>query len=258
MINKNYLKLIRSNHRFEENNFIYQIIAKRIVDSIDLLNLEVKNILELGINDNIIYNHVRNKFIIADTYRSDINLTKSILTKKNRYISLDIDRFKLKENFFNLIFSNCFIHQTNNIEKILKQVLLSLNSNGFFIATIPDSQSMYQLLNSMYETDNIIYNGAYRRVNPTISIDNILSILKKLNFDAPCIHSDRISINYENFNKLLKDVKGMNLTYCHKDKKQNFENKKYFKTMEKIYNKNYFHNGYIMEVKINIVSAWKK
>ena len=41
---------------------------------------------------------------------------------------------------------------------------------------------MYQLINSMYETDNILYGGVYQRVNPTHKIDKILDILKNLNF----------------------------------------------------------------------------
>ena len=46
MINKKYLaKLLRSQHRFDENNFIYKIISHRIIDSIDLLKLNIENVL---------------------------------------------------------------------------------------------------------------------------------------------------------------------------------------------------------------------
>ena len=43
MINKKYIKLLRSRRRSRENNFIYKIIAKRIIDSLDILNIKVSN-----------------------------------------------------------------------------------------------------------------------------------------------------------------------------------------------------------------------
>ena len=64
MINKQYLKLLRSQQRFIENNFIYKIIAERIIDSLDLLNINVSNVLELGINEAKISKYIYNKFII--------------------------------------------------------------------------------------------------------------------------------------------------------------------------------------------------
>ena len=49
MINKKYLKLQRSYKRFNENNFIYNLIAERIADSIDLLKINISKALEIGI-----------------------------------------------------------------------------------------------------------------------------------------------------------------------------------------------------------------
>tara|TARA_B100001057_G_C22489249_1_gene809565 strand:- start:293 stop:625 length:333 start_codon:yes stop_codon:yes gene_type:complete len=110
----------------------------------------------------------------------------------------------------------------------------------------------------MYETDLYFYNGAFQRFNPTIEIDNILPIMKILNFDSPSIHSDTITIDYKVFEQLLKDVKSMNLSYTYLDKKQRFENKDYFQKLEEIYKKKYFDENYILNIKINIISAWKK
>ena len=56
MINKKYLKLLRSSNRYRENNFIYKIVADRIIDSIDLLKINIDNILEIGINEDKVSN----------------------------------------------------------------------------------------------------------------------------------------------------------------------------------------------------------
>ena len=116
----------------------------------------------------------------------------------------------------------------SDFEKTLKFIFENLNTNGIFICVIPDKQNMFQLANSMYESDQLIYDGIFQRFNPTFEINNILSILKKLNYDAPSIHCDTINISYSKFQVLLNDIRLMGLSYCHKDKKQNFEKKKLF------------------------------
>ena len=78
---------------------------------------------------------------------------------------------------------------------------------------------MYQLINSMYETDNILYGGMYQRVNPILDTNDIFKLLKVYNFDAPLINNNNFTIEYSVFNKLLDDVRFLNLPYAGKDKK---------------------------------------
>tara|TARA_Y100000996_G_C22401735_1_gene593435 strand:+ start:31 stop:807 length:777 start_codon:yes stop_codon:yes gene_type:complete len=258
MINNKYLNLLRSQHRFDENNFIYKTIANRITDSIDLLNINIDQGLEIGINENIVFNFIKKKFSKSKIDRSDINKSKYKLNNDFNFFDIDNENLILKKNFYNLIYSNYFLHLTNNFEHNLKAIYNSLKSNGFFIAALPNKQNMYQILNSMYETDLFCYKGAYNRCNPTININDIIPILNKLKFDTPSIYLDTFLLEYSDFKKLLEDVKKMNMSYCYDDKKKKFENKNYFKSLKKIYKRNYFNDSYLLEIKVNIISAWKK
>ncbi len=258
MINKKYLKLLRSTNRFQANNFIYNIIAKRIVDSLELLKINLDQILELGINENKTYNYLQTKFPKSKIHRADLCVSKNNLNKKINFLEIDLDNLMLKNEFYDLVYSNCFLHLADDFEKNLRVILNSLKSDSFFIAAIPDKENMFQLINSMYETDIFFYKGAYCRNNPTIEIENVLSVLKNLKFDTPSIYSDSFSINYSIFKNLLIDIKKMNLSYCHLDKKQKFEYKKYFNKVEEFYRKKYFKQEYHLDVKINIVCGWKK
>ena len=91
--------------------------------------------------------------------------------KKEKAINIKIDRERNKK--FDLIFSNFFCQLTSDFEKLIKNIFQILNSNGFFIATIPSSNNIYQLVNAMYETDNIIYGGMYQRINPVLETNDI-------------------------------------------------------------------------------------
>ena len=80
MINKKYLKLLRSKDRKYKENFIYNEISKNIIDSLDILKVPFHDILQLGINDNLVTNYLRDKFPSCLISSADVDL--SFFTKK--------------------------------------------------------------------------------------------------------------------------------------------------------------------------------
>ena len=110
----------------------------------------------------------------------------------------------------------------------------------------------------MYETDNILYGGMYQRVNPILDTNDIFKLLKMYNYDAPLINNNNFTIEYSVFKKLLDDVRFLNLPYAVKDKKNNFENKKYFIHLEKQFKKKYYKDSFNLDINFNTICAWKK
>ena len=258
MINKKYLKLLRAKNRRYGENFIYNEISKNIIDSLDILNVPFDDILQLGINDNLVTNYLKQKFPLCSIRSADIDLAVFTKNIDLKLIEIDLDNLHLKDNKFDLIFSNFFCHLTSNFEKLIESIFQSLNSNGFFIATIPSNENIYQLINSMYETDNILYGGMYQRVNPVLDTNDIFKILKLYNFDSPLINTNNFSIEYSVFKKLLDDVRFLNLSYIGNDKRNTFENKKYFIQLEKQFRKKYYKESFNLDIKFNTICAWKK
>ena len=258
MINIKYLKILRSKRNLRYKNFIYDEIGKRIIDSLDLLKIDFKDILEIGINDNKIYNYLNNRFINARFTRNDISISNIYGTNNFELIEGDIDNYIFAKEKYDLVYSNFYSHLTNNYKDFLYKISNSLKSNSLFIATLPDVNNIYQLINSMFRADNILYGGVFQRINPTHKIDEILELFKNLNFDSPSIYSDEIQIQYSEFGNLLLDVKNMNLSYCYIDKKSKFEKKNYFKVVEEEFKKNYFDKSFDLNIKFNVISGWKK
>ena len=259
MINKKFLKLLRSQNKYNKNNFIYEIIAKRINDSLDLLKISATDILEIGINEDLTFDYIKDKFSNCKITRGDICESKFQNKKLINYLKINISNLELKKNTYDIVYSNFFLHICDNIEENLKSIFDSLKSNGLFIFVIPGSENIYQLINSMYKVDQMLYSGSYSRHNPTVSVNEIFKLLKKLRFDAPTINADKIRIEYSNFDKLLNDIKTMNLSYCYNDKRQFIENKQYFRMLKDTYENQYFkNNNYILDIDLIIITAWKK
>ena len=258
MINKKYLKLLRSKDRKYGKNFIYNEISKNIIDSLDILKVPFDNILQLGINDNLIFNYLKERFPHCSITRADIDLSLFIENKDQKLIEIDLDNLDIKDKKFDLIFSNFFCQLTSDFEKLIKNIFQNLNTNGFFIATIPSTENIYQLVNSMYETDNFLYGGMFQRINRSLDTNNIFKLLKLYNFDAPLINTNNFTIEYSVFKKLLDDIKFLNLSYAGNDKRKNFENKKYFTYLEKEFRKKYYKESFNLDIKYNTICAWKK
>ena len=258
MINKKYVKLLRSKDRKYGENFIYNEISKNIIDSLDILKVPFNNILELGINDKLIINYLKERFPSCSITSADIDLSIFSKNKDFQLLEIDLDNIQFKDKKFDLIFSNFFCQLTSNFEKLIENIFQSLKSNGFFIATIPSTENIFQLVNSMYDTDNILYGGMYQRVNPILDTNDIFKLLKIYNFDAPLINNNNFTIEYSVFKKLLDDVRFLNLPYAGKDKKNNFENKKYFILLEKQFKKKYYKDNFYLDINFNTICAWKK
>ena len=258
MINKKYLKLLRTKDRKYGENFIYNEISKNIIDSLDILKVPFNNILELGINDKLIINYLKERFPSCSITSADIDI--SLFPKKTdqKFIEIDLDNLQIGNNKFDLIFSNFFIQLASNFEKLIEKIFQNLNSNGLFIATIPDAENIYQLVNSMFETDNILYGGMYQRINPILDNNDIFKILKIYNFDAPLINTNNFTIEYSVFKKLLDDVRFLNLTYAGYDKRNYFENKKYFIYLEEQFRKEYYKDNFNLDINYSTICAWKK
>ena len=258
MKNTNYIKSIRSKKRKKANNFIFEKISKIILDSVDLIKDDFNNILEIGINEDYTFENLYSRFNKAKFLRSDISNSRFNGDKRYSFFCMDIDKWEINHNSYDLIYSNCYSHITNDFFKTLKNIKESLKVNGFLIIAIPDKKNLYQIYNSMIKADLENYNGMFQRFNPAFEIEEILTYLKKLSFDSPSINTDRFTIEYKEFSNLLNDLSSMNLSYLQNDKRTKFEKKEYFKSVQKFYKNDYYNKGYYpLEFNINIISAWK-
>ena len=256
MINKKYLKNLRCKEINNKNDFILDLYNERITDSLDVINIKFKKILILGDQGNEIYKYIDKKFKEAEVEVYDIKtkFSKSdldILKKSN----IDIDFWVPQEKEFDLIISNFYLNICEDLKKILSKIMKSLLPNGFFLATLPGPENFSLLRSAMMKTDIQLYGGTYNRFNRAPELHTIIDLLKKNNFKIPLVDYETIDLTYKQFNKLLNDVRSMNLSYYQKDKKNTFEKKSYFSKLEGNFEKENDH--FNLKSNFYIISGWK-
>ena len=256
MINKKYLKNLRCKEINNKNDFIFDLYNERIIDSLDVINIKFKKILILGDQGSEIYKYIHKRFKEAQVTVYDIktNFSKSeldIIKKSN----IDIDFWPPQEKEFDLIISNFYLNICEDLKKILSKIMKSLLPNGFFLATLPSPENFSLLRSAMMKTDMQLYGGTYNRFNRTPELHTIIDLLKKNNFKIPLVDYETIDLTYKQFNKLLNDVRSMNLSYYQKDKKNTFEKKSYFSKLEGNFEKENDH--FNLKSNFYIISGWK-
>mgnify|MGYP005990294755 FL=1 len=256
MINKKYLKNLRCKEINNKNDFIFDLYNERIIDSLDVINIKFKKILILGDQGSEIYKYIHKRFKEAEVKVYDIKtkFSKSdldILKKSN----IDIDVWVPQEKEFDLIISNFYLNICEDLKKILSKIMKSLLPNGFFLATLPGPENFSLLRSAMMKTDIQLYGGTYNRFNRAPELHTIIDLLKKNNFKIPLVDYETIDLTYKQFNKLLNDVRSMNLSYYQKDKKNTFEKKSYFSKLEGNFEKENDH--FNLKSNFYIISGWK-
>ncbi|MDA1181695.1 MAG: hypothetical protein O3C64_04965, partial [Proteobacteria bacterium] len=174
-----------------------------------------------------------------------------ILKKSN----IDIDFWVPQEKKFDLIISNFYLNICEDLKKIFSKIMKSLLPNGFFLATLPSPENFSLLRSAMMKTDIELYGGTYNRFNRAPELHTIIDLLKKNNFKIPLVDYEIIDLIYKQFNKLLNDVRSMNLSYYQKDKKNTFEKKSYFSKLEGNFEKKNDH--FNLKSNFYIISGWK-
>ena len=256
MINKKYLKNLRCKEINNKNDFIFDLYNERIIDSLDVINIKFKKILILGDQGSEIYKYIHKRFKEAQVTVYDIKtkFSKSdldIIKKSN----IDIDFWIPQEKEFDLIISNFYLNICEDLKKILSKIMKSLLPNGFFLATLPGPENFSLLRSAMMKTDIQLYGGTYNRFNRAPELHTIIDLLKKNNFKIPLVDYETIDLTYKQFNKLLNDVRSMNLSYYQKDKKNTFEKKSYFSKLEGNFEKENDH--FNLKSNFYIISGWK-
>ena len=256
MINKKYLKNLRCKEINNKNDFIFDLYNERIIDSIDVINIKFKKILILGDQGSKIYKYIQKKFKDANVKVFDIKSQTLKLELENiKQSTIDLDFWTPHEKEFDLIVSNFYLNICEDLNKLFSKIMKSLLPNGFFLATLPSPENFNLLRLAMMKTDIQLYGGTYSRFNQTPKLQTIIDLLKKNNFKIPLVNYETIDLTYNQFIKLLIDVRSMNLSYYQTDKKNSFEKKSYFSKLEDNFEKKNDH--FNLKSNFYIISGWR-
>ncbi len=124
----------------------------------------------------------------------------------------DPDHLDLPPQSADLILSVFDLHTVNDLPGLLVQIRRVLAPDGVLIAAFPGDDTLYELRYALLHADIEINNGASPRVHPTLTRAQMATLMQRAGFTLPVIDGRRITIEYNDFYKLLHDLRGMGET----------------------------------------------
>jgi malonyl-CoA O-methyltransferase len=204
---KNHFNHYGMNNKLNELDFIYQEIANRMITKLEYLMLEPKLILDIGSGLNIDFHLLKNKFTQAKLIKLDLAITflknnsfSSSWLRKLLYKNIDTIcanglNLPIMDNSINMVWSNLVLPYIVDLEHFFKEIFRVLDTNGCFFISGLGVDSFKQLRELGLNTYNF----------PDMHV--IGDILVKLGFSDPVTDVDYITLEYDDINQLLIDVK---------------------------------------------------
>ena len=187
--------------------FIYQEIAKRMFTRMDYIKINPKMILDLGSGINIDSNLLNKNFPNANVinidialnvlkhYRPQTNFFKKILKTPSINICANATTLPLISQSIDLVWSNLMLPYITNIDALFSEIHRILKLQGMLLISGLGVDSLIQLRQIGFRTYNF----------PDMHI--IGDILVKHEFSNPVTDIEYITLEYDNFNQLLQDIR---------------------------------------------------
>ena len=232
-------------------DYLFDEVNNRLFDRLNFIKRKFTNTLELGSRTGNTINLFNKKKDIKNIFISDISnemlkiAKKKQSDKKIEFLSIDEENLPFESNKFNLVFSNLYLHWSNDLLKVLNEIYRVLKPDGLFLCSIFGSETLNELKYSLCEAEEKISKSIYPRVSPFVRLQDAGGLLQKIGFQLPVIDKDSIKIFYKDIFALMKELKGMGESNSLIDRKKNFTSKKLFNVANDIYKKKFSENNKI-------------
>lgn len=197
---------------FKNHNFLHKYVAKDIVDRLGLLNIEPKEILELGAREGVL-----TKLLLDKYANADLTIFESAdgLAKKNpchQKMIAESEEFAedyQSEKRADLVVSLLNMHWLNDIEQFLQDIYDAMTNEGVFVANFFGEKTLQKLKYIMLDIESKSGLKHFPHVIPFIKQEAIYRLLQKVGFEFVVVDSEIIDVEYKNGKNLVEDLRAM-------------------------------------------------
>ena len=184
---------------------IQKVVAERMIERLDVINFNPKNILDLGCGTGLLTALLNKKYnssnIISVDFSSAMLNTCKEKNITSSLICADIECLPFKSMNFDLIISNFTLHWCQNLQRIFFDVRNNLNDQGIFFFSTLGPGSLNELREAFLKVDNSDH------VNKFIDMHHYGDMLTQLNFVDPVMDIENITLKFSNFFDAVNSIR---------------------------------------------------
>lgn len=143
---------------------------------------------------------------------------------------------------YDLFISLYGLYPQNDLEQLLRDIHISLKSNGLLIGVIPGENCLLELKTSLLEAEISLYGGASPRVYPFLDLQSVGNLLQTANFSMPVVDVETIEVHYNDLFHLIADLRAMGAQNALYTRSRRPASKRFFALADAIYKEKFATN----------------
>lgn len=245
-----------SANRIDKHDFLHHYVYQNLLSSISIDHESFKAILNIGLSskkvNELLQMHGKNKFIL----HTDISdkMIKFNLENANGLVCHP-ENMPFLASSFDLVVSNLFLHNVNDLPGCLIQILNLLKKDGVFICSLFGRNSLIELREAMLEAELLTKSGHSAHIHPFVDVKDMGKLMQRANFHMPVTDSEIVTVYYENLEHLLCDIRGFGERNAMLCRSMKYLGKNFLKNLKAIYQDKFSNEEGKLQVSFEIIQA---
>jgi|TARA_B110000263_G_scaffold168459_1_gene146790 NADH dehydrogenase [ubiquinone] 1 alpha subcomplex assembly factor 5 len=208
------LRRERATNSLPEHNFLFNELAKRLVDRLADIRRNFSMALDIGCHNGFMAKEIKHlpEEKISFLIQTDLS-TGMAKEAKNKTgvtsIAADEEFLPFRDATFDLIISCGSLHHVNDLPGTLIQIKRALKPDGVFLAALFGGSTLLELRQAWLVAESAKKGGVSPRVSPFIDLREAAGLLQRAGFALPVADIDTLTVTYRNPIKLMSDLRGM-------------------------------------------------
>lgn len=192
-------------------DFLSSAAAQGLFDRLGDIKKAFPRVLDMGAGHGSLTALVQKRAGTQQVFSSDLSFNMARKAHAPRVVA-DEEFLPFGAKSFDAVVSNLCLQWANDLPGVLLQVRNILKPDGAFLAALIGGESLHELRFSLTQAESDITGGASPRVAPFVDVRDMGGLLQRAGFALPVVDLDTITVDYADFFKLLRDLRGMGAT----------------------------------------------
>ncbi|HWE76501.1 MAG TPA: methyltransferase domain-containing protein [Stellaceae bacterium] len=180
--------------------FLFREGAERLLDRLADIKRPFARALDLDSRDRLVAAQLRAVGI------------ETVVAGEAGPLTIDLEALPFAPGSFDLVTSSLAFHWVNDLPGTLLQLRHILKPDGLLLINLFAGETLESLRVALLEAESEIENGASPRISPFADPRDLAGLLQRAGFALPVVDSDRVTVDYPDAWKLMRDLRAMGET----------------------------------------------
>ncbi len=198
------LRRARLARDFASAGFLVEEVIERLLDRLGDIRRDFKRVLVLGAPLGLVETALTGRFGVEQLVAADPQL--AMLAGHGPRVVADPEALPFAADRFDLVLSPMVLHWANDLPGALVQLRSCLAPDGLLMLAMPGGETLAELRSCLTRAELECEGGASPRVSPFADVRDAGSLLQRAGFALPVVDVDRITVDYPDPLRLLRDL----------------------------------------------------